>query len=522
MVWDTSLKFLNSESKRREASLQTKGLAILGVFMFFVTLFFATLYWNNELAEAESRREEHYKTILKKTQGLVRPFSVAMDELTRYVENKDPEHLQNYQSSSQEVLDSMDWLKRQLAADQECREMLKKIEAKLLVGYKLMNDTRKQCETIKDPQLAKNVLGSMKQSYQADWMDMILQMKDLVLREEKIVSNSPEEQRRVRRLVRTLLVVGYAGICLVVAVIIRFFMKEIVARLTIMVDDTQRFSMGKELNPLMPVRDHETSLLNRAFHNMAEQVKEAQRMRQTFVAMISHDLRTPLTSVQGYLELVALGAMGDVSEKAMEGADTAKKNVSRLIRLVSDLLDLEKMEAGKMKMAPRVIYLENVIEKSVQELEEFASAQKVKLIGCETDAEVFADPDRLMQILINLISNAVKFSPEGTTVEIETVEAGDQVEVRVIDHGRGVPQEYREIIFEKYKQVKNEDGTKKGGTGLGLPICKLIVEQMSGTIGVRSEDGKGSTFWFRLPVISAEQETAAPEKIEAGAALPEA
>jgi signal transduction histidine kinase len=502
MVWATSLKSLKPARIIGQPSLQTKGLAILGIFMFFVTIFFATLYWNNELAEAESRREEHYKIILKKTQGLVRPFSVALDELSHYVEDKDPEHLKNYEAGSAEVFDSLEWLKKQLAGDKECGDMLKTIEAKLEIGRKRMQDARKKCETISDPARARAVLGDIKQSYQSDWMDMIIKMKDLVLREEKIVSASPEEQRRVRRLVRTLLVAGYAGICVVVAVIIRFFMKEIVARLTIMVDDTQRFSMGKELNPLMPVKDHETSLLNRAFHDMARQVQEAQRMRQTFVAMISHDLRTPLTSVQGYLELVSIGAMGEASEKTIKGADIAKKNVGRLIRLVSDLLDLEKMEAGKMKMAPRIIYLETVIEKSIQAVEEFAASQKVKLKYSECDAEVFADPDRLIQVVVNLLSNAIKFSSSGGTVAINTIEKGELVELLVIDQGRGVPPEYRQTIFEKYKQVKTEDGTKKGGTGLGLPICKLIIEQSGGSIGVDSEEGKGSTFWFKLPKVT--------------------
>lgn len=499
------MKSLKSASLEGKPSLQTKGLLIIGIFMFFVSVFFAVLYWNNEQAEAESRREEHYKTILKRTQGLVRPFAAALDQLTQYVQYKEPQKLQNYQDGAKEVTDSLEWLKKQLANDRQSNEMLQKIEAKMLVGEKMMDEARLKCEKIDDPVKAKKTLFDIKQSFQADWMDMIMQLKDLVVREEKIVSGSPEEQRRMRRLVRTLLVVGYGSICIVVALIVRFFMKEIVARLTVMVDDTQKFSMGIDLNPLMPVKDYETSLLNRAFHSMADEVREAQRMRQTFVAMISHDLRTPLTSVAGYLELVSEGVLGEATPKIKSGAATAEKNVVRLIRLVSDLLDLEKMEAGKMKMTPKVIYMESVIEKSVEAIEEFANNHEVKLLAAETDAEVFADPDRMVQVIINLASNAVKFSPKGGTVEIKTIEGNEFVEVQVIDHGRGVPAEYRETIFEKYKQVKTEDGTTKGGTGLGLPICKLIIEQSGGTIGVNSEDGKGSTFWFKLPKVSAEK-----------------
>ena len=510
MVWAIFLKSRDPATPSRPTSLQTKGLAILGIFMFFVTVFFAALFWNNESAEAESRREEHYKLILKKTQGLIRPFSKADEELSLYVETKDPEHLKNYNNGSKEVLESLEWLKKQLDSDAECRVMIKRVEEKLLIGYKLMNEARLKCERIQDPVKAKEALGQVKQSYQADWMDMIVQMKDLVLREEKIVSASPDEQRRMRRLVRTLLVAGYAGICIVVAVMIRFFMKEIVARLTTMVDDTQRFSQGQELNALMPVKDYETSLLNSAIHKMSEQVKEAQRMRQTFVAMISHDLRTPLAAVLGYLELLTLGALGQTSDNINSGADTARRNVERLIRLVSDLLDLEKMEAGKMKMTPRIIYMENIIEKSIATIGELADIKEIKLKYNQTDAEVFADQDRVIQVIVNLVSNAIKFSPRGETIEINTIEKNEFVETQIIDHGRGVPPEYQEAIFEKYTQIKTEDGTRKGGTGLGLPICKLIIQQLGGSIGVQSEPGQGSTFWFRLPRITVEEQINAP------------
>ena len=287
-------------------------------------------------------------------------------------------------------------------------------------------------------------------------------------------------------------------------------MKEIVARLTTMVDDTQRFSQGQELNALMPVKDYETSLLNSAIHKMSEQVKEAQRMRQTFVAMISHDLRTPLAAVLGYLELLTLGALGQTSDNINSGADTARRNVERLIRLVSDLLDLEKMEAGKMKMTPRIIYMENIIEKSIATIGELADIKEIKLKYNQTDAEVFADQDRVIQVIVNLVSNAIKFSPRGETIEINTIEKNEFVETQIIDHGRGVPPEYQEAIFEKYTQIKTEDGTRKGGTGLGLPICKLIIQQLGGSIGVQSEPGQGSTFWFRLPRITVEEQINAP------------
>jgi signal transduction histidine kinase len=235
---------------------------------------------------------------------------------------------------------------------------------------------------------------------------------------------------------------------------------------------------------------------------MANTVREMQKMKQAFVAMISHDLRTPLANLQTYLNLITEGVFGNVHPQILSGAQKQENNVGRLIRLINDLLTLEKMESGNLQMSCKIIYLENVIEKSIDAVDEYAKKNKIELVFNETNAEVNADPDRVIQVLINLLSNAIKFSPENAKVEIKTIEAEDFIEVQVVDHGRGVPQAYKELIFEKYKQVKADDDTKKGGTGLGLPICKMIIEQLGGKIGVRSEDGKGSTFWFTLPAIS--------------------
>jgi signal transduction histidine kinase len=504
------LKSLKAAKIVGQLSLQSQGLLFLGFFFFFQTIFFGASFWLVQSAEDESRREEHYKKILEKTQGLIHPAVEGMGFLKQYARNKNPQRLEAYNNRTAEVFENLEWIKKQLASDPESTTMINDVGDKLKKLMKVLDQARKESEAIADPDQAEHQFAKRQDDLQADWMAMIMEMKDLLIKERRFVSDSPEEQRRYRRLSRTVLVAGY-GVNFIFAVILfKFLFQMITSRLKIMVDDTQKFKSGKELNPLLAGRD-EIAELNGAFHSMAAEVREAQRMRQTFVAMISHDLRTPLTSVQGYLELVSIGAMGEVSEQTRKGAEMAEQNTGRLIRLISDLLDLEKMEAGKMQMSPKVIYLESVIEKSVQAIAEFANNHEVSIDFGETDAEVNADPDRLIQVIVNLASNAVKFSPKGETVQIKVIEEGESVEVQVIDRGRGVPAEYREAIFEKYKQVKSTDATKKGGTGLGLPICKLIVEQSGGSIGVRSEEKQGSTFWFKLPRV-----TTAPEPGSAG------
>ena len=226
---------------------------------------------------------------------------------------------------------------------------------------------------------------------------------------------------------------------------------------------------------------------------------EIERLKREFVAMVSHDLRTPLTSLQSTLALIAAGALGQLSERGQRMAKRAEGESVRLINLISDLLFVEKMESGKFDIRLEDVELSDILLQSVEAVRREADAQGIVIETPATEARLSADPDRLVQVLVNLLSNAIKFSPEKAIVNISVKESPDWVELRVSDHGRGIPPEYRDIIFERFAQVEVSDSREKGGTGLGLPICKLIVEGHRGRIGVESANGHGSTFWFRIP-----------------------
>jgi len=241
---------------------------------------------------------------------------------------------------------------------------------------------------------------------------------------------------------------------------------------------------------------------------------EVERLKREFVAMVSHDLRTPLTSVHGSLTLLSAGALGDLSDEARDVVTTAENELERLTRLVNDLLDVAKIEAGKMEVHPVPMPIQPIVRRSVSSLSHFAESHKVSVQAEESDARVIADPERLVQVLVNLLSNAIKFSPPDSTVSISSHIDGDTLEIRVRDQGRGVPIEHQLAIFERFHQVEGEDATVKKGTGLGLPICKQIIEQHGGIIGVRSETGKGSTFWFTLPLVVSASAQADPQPIE--------
>ena len=225
------------------------------------------------------------------------------------------------------------------------------------------------------------------------------------------------------------------------------------------------------------------------------------RMKNEFISTVSHELRTPLTSIGGALGLIEGGLAGEMPEKASRLVSVARANCERLVRLINDILDVEKMESGRMAFRFERLDLGAVVSKAIEANAAAAAAFDVALAFHETNASVAvdADHDRLMQVLTNLISNAAKYSPPGDTVTVSLDSEDDQVRVTVADHGPGIPEEFHGRIFSKFGQADSSDSRAKGGTGLGLHICRTIVERMGGTIDFDTEVGAGCRFYFTLP-----------------------
>ncbi|HJW14744.1 MAG TPA: PAS domain-containing sensor histidine kinase, partial [Thermoanaerobaculia bacterium] len=255
------------------------------------------------------------------------------------------------------------------------------------------------------------------------------------------------------------------------------------------------------------------------------QGREVERLKREFVSTVSHELRTPLTSIRGSLGLLAGGVLGELPPEATEVVAVAERNVVRLVRLVNDILDLERYDTGRIEMRFEAITLESVFARSVEAVRPFADQEGVSIESSETADEIWGDGERLVQVLVNLLSNAVKFSPRGGAVHLSSSRADGWVEVSVSDCGRGIPPSFHEAIFERFRQVEVSDARRKGGSGLGLAICKAILEQHGGSIGVQSEEGKGSVFWFRVPVSPRKEldgPAPAPGDTGTGFARPEA
>jgi len=228
--------------------------------------------------------------------------------------------------------------------------------------------------------------------------------------------------------------------------------------------------------------------------------REIERMKSEFVSVVSHELRTPLTSIHGSLALLASGLLRGVSGKGERMLDIAVSNTDRLIRLLNDILDVEKLDSGKMEIRQMRCGAGELIEHAIEVMRPMAQSQHITLSSKQSNLFIYADRDRIIQCLTNLLSNGIKFSESGGTVKVTATAIGTHAQFEVSDHGRGIPEHKRNAIFERFQQVDTSDSRKRGGTGLGLAITRSIVEQHGGKIWVDSQLGVGSTFFFTVPL----------------------
>lgn len=234
-------------------------------------------------------------------------------------------------------------------------------------------------------------------------------------------------------------------------------------------------------------------------HDITER-KRLEQVKQEFVSMVSHDLRAPLMSIQGALTLLHNGVYGQLSDRAIQSISTAETNCVSLIRLVNQILDMEKLAAGQLTILREQVTTGLIISRAMSMIAHLAEKQSVRITVEDDNYEFYADEDRLVQVLVNLLSNAIKYSPIGGIITLSTEIEDEQLQFQVQDHGRGISPALQSTVFERFRQVDINDSRKLGGTGLGLAICKSIVCALGGSIGVISEEGKGSTFWFRIPM----------------------
>ncbi len=478
--------------------LSHAGLALVFALLTLELIFVASLAGLLNEAEKSAARESHSKEIVGVTNHLMQLFYDAGTAASDYqTENAGPPAARIFHESMDKVPAAIASLKKLVKNDRHYYKTVCRIERSGIKTLALVSYCMKLAEAGNMP-TALMAAKKVKPAFQASKKALFDDLRGLMAEQEKIIAESPAAQARTRQVEKQILLAGVGANILIAIALALFLVKGITRRLDIMVANTVLLVKNEKLFPPMKGND-EIARLDNSFHKMAESLKELEEMKRQFVSMVSHDLRTPLTSLHMFLEMLEAGTYGELNQTGTQRTAVAERSVTRLIALINDLLDFERIQAGQLKIERSRISLKSIVSRSIDAVNAFAENQKVKLIAEAIEFDAIADGDRLIQVLVNLISNAVKFSPAGSTVTVSARQIEDAVEISVQDQGRGIPEALQSEIFERFKQVKETDKTEKGGTGLGLAICKAIVEGHGGKISVKSKEEEGSTFYFTLP-----------------------
>lgn len=329
------------------------------------------------------------------------------------------------------------------------------------------------------------------------WPDLLLERRFLLRGENQYMSALPKTFATTRHLTKDLLTILILFTVASAVIVIYRFGRTIASRLAITADNTRRLTEGMTLLPPVQGQD-EIAQLDRSFHEMADALQKAKQARQEYVSMMSHDIRTPLSSVYGSMELLHEGRAGELSETGMTTVERTLRNLEEVLSMINSMLDFEQLESGMAQLMLEEVSLERLVDRAIESIQDLAAKQNISVTSKLNDVLVVVDMHRTLQVLVNLLGNALKFSPAGSTIEVTAQPQSDSVEVRVTDHGRGIPADKVDQVFDRFKQVERSDSTEKRGAGLGLAICREIIRAQGGNIGVTSTVGEGSTFWFTV------------------------
>lgn len=306
--------------------------------------------------------------------------------------------------------------------------------------------------------------------------------------------------------IRAQIIAVSAGVLLIVIIVSLLVSKKLSAPLTEMAAIAAEIRAGN-LQRRLPVRSHDeigrlADTLNRMIETMNEDIaklEKLERVRSEFLGNVSHELRTPIFALQGMLETLLHGALEDPTV-SHEFVARALHNARRLNSLLTDLIEISRIESGDMKMSFRYFDIGDLMQQTLGEMRGLADQKRITLTlrAPEPGVEALGDRDRLKQALVNLIDNAIKYTPEGGAVEASFERRDGKVDIRITDNGVGISPEHLARIFERFYRVDKERSREAGGTGLGLAIVKHIIEAHGSSVGVESSPGKGSTFYFSL------------------------
>ncbi len=502
--------------KLRQKVLILIAIPIIGQFAFVGFLLFVV----QRQLEKSALQEQHFRTQTQEMTNLSILMYKGIGSLSVYGMSNQPNALKKFDevyqqlqrkvelvslldrnSASQASKRTKDSFMRMMGSLYSARQMLE-VKGSMAGGHSpimLVNDLRQEIE-----ESLINVEKSIDERVKESLTDVQL-----------------IEKRRTEFQVR---VISFFAIdMLACSILFILFARDLARRFDIIIDNTTRISLGEALNKPVGGHDELTDLDNN-IREMELALRTAQARKEQLMNMVSHDLRGPLTTLQIVFELLLTNKAFELSEKTEKKLIDTDKVVKRLSRLVNDILDFDKLRVGKLDLTLDIVSIKSLLIESVEELQPLLDKEEIRVSIEGNDINAVADRERVPQIIINLLSNAIKFSPKKSQItiaiskhELEEEEEEEQQQslteddnkkfarISIRDSGPGVPEPYRETIFLPFEQVPDDKRPKKGSTGLGLPICKMLVNIHGGDIGVEVPATGGSIFWFTLPIAESDE-----------------
>lgn len=493
-------RFSNPINMLSRFKISQKGILLVCVPIAFEMLFIGALIILLRNAEYENWREAHYKAVIAEANRLDMLVYQSVALLASYGVTNSQSSLTEFDTTLNGIVDSNRSLKTLVLQESKDGQELAALEYS---SNKLLSLLRR----------AKQLLCSFDPSTSnISRMQLLVDLKrnlnELLEASQKLMSQQTEkgmeraiQQERARQCVLIGIAIGIIGNIAITIILAMFFMREITSRLKVIEENTVLYRNQKPLKSPLSGED-ELATLDKTFRQMVGDLDAAAQRKSEILSMVSHDLRTPVASLGFMLGLMSEGGAGELPPLAREKVKRGYEIARMMIKLINDLLDFEKMTSGKIDLEPKEIPISAVAERAIAATMPIAEAAGVVINSTCSNLTVWADESRITQVIVNLLTNAIKYSPGGAAVTLTVEQQGAEALIKVKDAGKGIPLAYQEKIFERYKQVPDSTERKNKGSGLGLMICKQFVELHGGRIGVQSNAGQGSTFWFTLPLVS--------------------
>ncbi|MBX9572313.1 MAG: HAMP domain-containing histidine kinase [Candidatus Obscuribacterales bacterium] len=499
----------NPGRRQRKFGVLFKGILIVGLPLIFQMFFFGMLILQIQKLEVEVARETRARRIMQtmsKLTELTYEIAAAAVQLKSQVMNSDKEKLKTFfevitigREKIQGRMKELKGLIKGYPDEEKGFEQLDRFYQKSDKMFELITEGL-QGGASAIPALQQ--LTEYRNMRKGLLNELTEGAKDFMHRYEKIERGSPEAQKRLRDSQKGVILFGIAGNFVIAIILVLYFSRSITDRLKVMTLNTMLLAKRQPLMPRISGTD-EIAQLDGVFHSMAEALEQASREKQEFLELVSHDIRSPMTAILGNVVLLNMGKLGEISPEAKQRMSSAEDNSRRLITLINDLLDLEKLESGQTDFNKSDVRIEGLLEACLQNAEVLADKVGVSIdldVSDET-LTVSANEARLAQVVENLLSNSIIFAGAKKRILVRAARLGELVEISVIDKSRIVPPELLNYAFERRSSEHTKEIRRFFGKGVALPLSKLIIEAMDGKIGVKAAEGEGTCFWINLAAV---------------------